>query len=98
MLVKQESTRKVGIALQPDEELLRGRLEVMHSQLNMPKQFKVSCQLCLQAFSLIHKLPVILKHYYPNKIALVAALKNIFECPYGLVKLTKYLGLSSVKF
>ncbi|KAH1022783.1 hypothetical protein HUJ04_012128 [Dendroctonus ponderosae] len=40
VLVKQESTRKVGIALQPDEELLRGRLEVMHSQLNMPKQFK----------------------------------------------------------
>ncbi|KAJ8921691.1 hypothetical protein NQ315_010601 [Exocentrus adspersus] len=40
ILVKQESTRKVGIAIQPEEELLRGRLELMHAQLNVPKQFK----------------------------------------------------------
>ncbi|XP_018565499.1 nucleoporin p54 [Anoplophora glabripennis] len=40
VLVKQESTRKVGIAIQPEEELLRGRLEMMHAQLNVPKQFK----------------------------------------------------------
>ncbi|XP_030765528.1 nucleoporin p54-like [Sitophilus oryzae] len=40
VLVKQESTRKVGIAIQPEEEILRGRLEVMHVQLNIPKQFK----------------------------------------------------------
>ncbi|XP_060524640.1 nucleoporin p54 [Cylas formicarius] len=40
VLVKQESIRKVGIAIQPAEELLRGRLEVMHAQLNLPKQFK----------------------------------------------------------
>lgn len=42
VLVKQESSRKVGISLQPEEEALRGRLEVMHAQLNAPKQFKVS--------------------------------------------------------
>ncbi|KAJ8934338.1 hypothetical protein NQ314_013379 [Rhamnusium bicolor] len=40
ILVKQESTRKVGIAIQPEEELLRGRFEMMHAQLNIPKQFK----------------------------------------------------------
>ncbi|XP_076253701.1 nuclear pore complex protein Nup54 [Rhynchophorus ferrugineus] len=40
VLVKQESTRKVGIAIQPEEEILRGRLEIMHTQLNVPKQFK----------------------------------------------------------
>nr|CAI5859905.1 unnamed protein product [Callosobruchus analis] len=40
VLVKQESTRKVGIAIQPEEELLRGRFEMMHAQLNNPKQFK----------------------------------------------------------
>ncbi|CAH2018538.1 unnamed protein product [Acanthoscelides obtectus] len=42
VLVKQESTRKLGIAIQPEEELLRGRFEMMHTQLNNPKQFKVS--------------------------------------------------------
>ncbi|CAG9822399.1 unnamed protein product [Phaedon cochleariae] len=40
ILVKQESTRKLGIAIQPEEELLRGRFEIMHQQLNNPKQFK----------------------------------------------------------
>ncbi|CAH2002285.1 unnamed protein product [Acanthoscelides obtectus] len=40
VLVKQESTRKLGIAIQPEEELLRGRFEMMHTQLNNPKQFK----------------------------------------------------------
>ncbi|XP_066138209.1 probable nucleoporin Nup54 [Euwallacea fornicatus] len=40
VLVKQESTRKVGLTVQPEEEMLRGRLEVMHAQLNVPKQFK----------------------------------------------------------
>lgn len=43
--MKQESTRKVGIAIQPEEELLRGRLEIMHTQLNNPKQFKVGSSL-----------------------------------------------------
>lgn len=45
VIVKQESTRKVGLAIQPEEELMRGRLEVMHNQLNMPKQFKVTINL-----------------------------------------------------
>ncbi|CAG9859370.1 unnamed protein product [Phyllotreta striolata] len=40
ILVKQECTRKIGIAIQPEEELLRGRFELMHQQLNNPKQFK----------------------------------------------------------
>ncbi|XP_050305929.1 nucleoporin p54 isoform X2 [Anthonomus grandis grandis] len=40
VLVKQESTRKVGVAIQPEEEVLRGRLELMYTQLNQPKQFK----------------------------------------------------------
>ncbi|CAH0553376.1 unnamed protein product [Brassicogethes aeneus] len=40
ILVKQESTRKVGLAVQPEEEMLRGRLEIMHSHLNVPKQYK----------------------------------------------------------
>ncbi|KAG5878395.1 hypothetical protein JTB14_022675 [Gonioctena quinquepunctata] len=40
ILVKQECTRKLGIAIQPEEELLRGRFEVMHQHLNNPKQFK----------------------------------------------------------
>nr|CAH7743766.1 unnamed protein product [Callosobruchus chinensis] len=40
VLVKQESTRKVGVAIQPEEELLRGKFEMMHAQLNSPKQFK----------------------------------------------------------
>ncbi|XP_057668098.1 nucleoporin p54 [Diorhabda carinulata] len=40
ILVKQECTRKTGIAILPEEELLRGRFEIMHQQLNNPKQFK----------------------------------------------------------
>ncbi|KAJ8979279.1 hypothetical protein NQ317_009893 [Molorchus minor] len=40
VLVKQECTRKVGMAIQPEEELLRGRFEMIHAQLNVPKQFK----------------------------------------------------------
>lgn len=43
--MKQESTRKVGVAIQPEEEMLRGRLEVMHAQLNVPKQFKVNYEI-----------------------------------------------------
>lgn len=41
VLVKQESIRKVGIAIQPEEEILSGRMETMHAQLNNPKQYKV---------------------------------------------------------
>lgn len=41
ILVKQESTRKVGIAIQPEEDMLRGRLEMMYAHLNAPKQYKV---------------------------------------------------------
>lgn len=40
ILVKQESTRNLGLALQPQEELLKARLESMNLQLNMPTQFR----------------------------------------------------------
>ncbi|KAL1489308.1 hypothetical protein ABEB36_014231 [Hypothenemus hampei] len=40
VLVKQESTRKAGMALQPEEEILKGRLELLYAQLNGPKQIK----------------------------------------------------------
>ncbi|XP_022910266.2 nucleoporin p54 [Onthophagus taurus] len=40
ILVKQEVSRKAGMALQPEEEALRSRLEIMHSQLSIPTQFK----------------------------------------------------------
>ncbi|KAG8277529.1 Nuclear pore complex protein Nup54 [Homalodisca vitripennis] len=40
VLVKQEATRNVGIALRPEEEALRSQLEALHSQVNTPAQFK----------------------------------------------------------
>ncbi|XP_072390623.1 nucleoporin p54-like [Diabrotica undecimpunctata] len=40
ILVKQECTRKVGVAILPEEEILRGRLESMYQLLHNPKQFK----------------------------------------------------------
>ncbi|XP_018334556.1 probable nucleoporin Nup54 [Agrilus planipennis] len=40
ILVKQECTRKVGMALQPEEEMLRARLEAMHAQLGIPNQYR----------------------------------------------------------
>ncbi|CAG9837490.1 unnamed protein product [Diabrotica balteata] len=42
ILVKQECTRKVGVAILPEEEILRGRLETMYQLLHNPKQFKIS--------------------------------------------------------
>jgi nuclear pore complex protein Nup54 len=39
--VKQEVSRKVGLALQPEEEALRSQLEALKNQLNAPAQFKV---------------------------------------------------------
>lgn len=42
ILVKQEITRKIGISLQPEEEKLRDRLEMMKSLIEMPTQFKVT--------------------------------------------------------
>lgn len=41
VIVKQETTRKVGLALQPEEELLRSQLESMQAQISAPTQFKV---------------------------------------------------------
>ena len=41
VLVKQEVSRKVGLALQPEEEALRSQLEALQNQLNAPTQFKV---------------------------------------------------------
>ncbi|XP_074033237.1 nuclear pore complex protein Nup54 isoform X1 [Leptinotarsa decemlineata] len=40
ILVKQESSRKLGIAIQPEEEVLRGKFEMMYQTLNNPKHFK----------------------------------------------------------
>ncbi|PSN49589.1 putative nucleoporin Nup54, partial [Blattella germanica] len=40
VLVKQEVSRKVGLALQPEEEVLRSQLEALQNQLNAPAQFK----------------------------------------------------------
>lgn len=40
VLVRQEITRKVGLSLQPEEEVLTRRLEAMHSQISAPTQFK----------------------------------------------------------
>ncbi|KAJ9577545.1 hypothetical protein L9F63_005918 [Diploptera punctata] len=40
VLVKQEVSRKVGLALQPEEETLRSQLEALQNQLNAPTQFK----------------------------------------------------------
>ncbi|XP_043276307.1 nuclear pore complex protein Nup54 [Venturia canescens] len=40
VLVRQEVTRKVGLSLQPEEEVLTNRFEAMHAQLSAPTQFK----------------------------------------------------------
>nr|XP_033321585.1 nuclear pore complex protein Nup54 isoform X1 [Megalopta genalis] len=40
VLVRQEITRKVGLSLQPEEEVLTHRFEAMHSQISAPTQFK----------------------------------------------------------
>lgn len=40
VLVKQEVSRKMGLALQPEEEALRSQLEALQNQLNAPAQFK----------------------------------------------------------
>ncbi|XP_029037099.1 nuclear pore complex protein Nup54 [Osmia bicornis bicornis] len=40
VLVRQEITRKVGLSLQPEEEVLTRRFEAMHSQISAPTQFK----------------------------------------------------------
>ncbi|KAK9306350.1 hypothetical protein QLX08_003031 [Tetragonisca angustula] len=40
VLVRQEITRKVGLSLQPEEEVLTRRFESMHSQVSAPTQFK----------------------------------------------------------
>lgn len=40
IIVKQESTRKVGLALTPDEEIIKTKLENMHALVSAPTQFK----------------------------------------------------------
>lgn len=40
VLVRQEITRKVGLSLQPEEEVLTRRFEAMHSQISAPTQYK----------------------------------------------------------
>ncbi|KZC08218.1 PREDICTED: nuclear pore complex protein Nup54-like [Dufourea novaeangliae] len=40
VLVRQEITRKVGLSLQSEEEVLTRRFETMHSQISAPTQFK----------------------------------------------------------
>lgn len=41
VLVRQESIRKSGIAIQPEEEYLKGKLETTYNALNIPSHFKV---------------------------------------------------------
>lgn len=41
-MVKQESTRKIGMTLQPEEERLRERFEAMRGIVEAPNQFRVS--------------------------------------------------------
>lgn len=40
IVVKQEITRKVGVALSPEEEELRSRLENMQALVSAPTQYK----------------------------------------------------------
>lgn len=40
IIVKQESTRKAGLALTPDEEVIKSKLENMHALVSAPTQFK----------------------------------------------------------
>lgn len=40
IIVKQESTRKMGLALSPEEEMIRSKLEAMHALVSTPTQFK----------------------------------------------------------
>lgn len=40
IIVKQESTRKAGVSLTPDEENIRTKLENMHALVSAPTQFK----------------------------------------------------------
>lgn len=40
ILVKQECTRKIGYSIQPEEEMLKGRLETLNAHLTNPTQFK----------------------------------------------------------
>jgi nuclear pore complex protein Nup54 len=40
IIVKQESTRKVGYTLTPDEEVIKTKLENMHALVSAPTQFK----------------------------------------------------------
>nr|CAD7599427.1 unnamed protein product [Timema genevievae] len=41
LLVKQEVSRNLGMALTPEEEALRSKLETLYSKINAPTQFKV---------------------------------------------------------
>lgn len=40
IIVKQEITRKVGVALSPEEEMLRSKLENMQALISAPTQYK----------------------------------------------------------
>lgn len=40
MIVAQETTRKLGFAIQYDEEKIGARLEALQSQLSIPTQYK----------------------------------------------------------
>ncbi|CAG2058383.1 unnamed protein product [Timema podura] len=40
LLVKQEVSRNLGMALTPEEEALRSKLETLYSKINAPTQFK----------------------------------------------------------
>ena len=42
VIVAQETTRKLGFAIQYDEEKVGARLEALQSQLSIPTQYKAS--------------------------------------------------------
>ncbi|CAG9768757.1 unnamed protein product [Ceutorhynchus assimilis] len=59
VLVKQECSRNVGIAIRPEEEQMRGRLELIYQALNMPNQFKGQLNELLSKIKLIESSAII---------------------------------------
>ena len=55
VMVKQEIYRKLGYAIQADEEQVRVQLEALQAELNAPTQFKVRLQyICTNSSDDLH--------------------------------------------
>lgn len=66
ILVKQEITRKIGMSLQPEEEKLRERLEMMNAVIESPNQLKVLLKLpriCLSKFYVLGSIKGVVSHF-----------------------------------